>query len=482
MSTIHDYQVDHLLLLVGSNPIPNAVAGKLLVAAGGTITLIHSAGSLPLAERLESWLIDLDKARADRTIVFAGVEESNADSVYDGVMKALDAYEHAHRNAINTSIARVGLNYTGGTKVMAVQAHRAVAAWAENHQLEEPVFSYLDARTLQMCFDSAPGRETVSFDVSLDVEISVDELLALHNWKSVKAPTPHPILPRMASALLAIHTNAAEARKWGDWLHNELFPVARRPVALRPPFWVSQERKQLEGQYDVERPAPYDAWKSNAQLREVAIPWPDLPALSATMRQELGQEDADNLKLSAVKGRGFKEEDDFCNWLSGTWLESALLSALQDCANELHLKQCFMDLWPIEPGKPLAEERVLFQFDVVAMRGYQLFAFSCTTESASQENSEEPRGIFNSRLEKGPGRGLLKSKLFEVYMRARQMGGDEACAALVCCLSRDQAAKLEAEVQRDLIPEGRIRVFGRENLEDLAGSIVDWVRKQSKGV
>lgn len=35
-------QVDHLILLVGGNPLPNAVAGKLLARSGGTITLLHS--------------------------------------------------------------------------------------------------------------------------------------------------------------------------------------------------------------------------------------------------------------------------------------------------------------------------------------------------------------------------------------------------------------------------------------------------------
>jgi hypothetical protein len=476
MSTIHDYQVEHLLLLVGSNPIPNAVAGKLLVAQGGTITLIHSSGSLPLAQRLESWLAGPNKDRADITVVFAGVEESNATSVYDGVMKALDAYEHAHRNAINTGTARVGLNYTGGTKVMAVQAHRAVAEWAKAHQLEEPVFSYLDARTLEMRFDSAP---TVPFPVGLEVQISTLELLKLHNWKSEPEPTDALILPQTAAALLTVHTNASEARKWTDWLRNELFPVAKKPVALRTPFWVSQEGKRLEGPYDVKRPAPTDDWKSKAQLREIAIPWPDLPALTEVMRQELRQEDAEKLTLTAGEAHGCKEED-FCKWLSGVWLEFALLSALQKCAEELHFNHSCMDLRP--RALDSEEKGELFQFDVVAMRGYQLFAFSCTTESASQENSEAPRGVSNSRLEKGPGRGLLKSKLFEVSLRARQMGGDEACAALVCCMSRDQATKLQAEVQRELIPEGRIHVFGREDLENLTGSIADWVHKQSKGV
>ncbi len=65
-------------------------------------------------------------------------------------------------------------------------------------------------------------------------------------------------------------------------------------------------------------------------------------------------------------------------------------------------------------------------------------------------------------------------------MRAQQMGGDEACVALVCCMEQEKADKLQDEMRRDISPEGRIRVFGRECLANLTGYIADWVREQSK--
>jgi hypothetical protein len=138
-----------------------------------------------------------------------------------------------------------------------------------------------------------------------------------------------------------------------------------------------------------------------------------------------------------------------------------------------------MDLRPkvLEPP----ENSDLFQFDVVAIRGYQLFAFSCTTESASQEKDTGVRGVFKSRLESETGgRGLLKHKLFEAYVRAQQMGGDEARVALVCCIAKAEAARLEAEMRRDLRLKGHIRVFGREHLVNLTKNIEDWVREQSE--
>src|SRR5271157_6277958 len=116
MSDIRDYQVDHLLLLVGSNPLPNAVAGKLLTTTAGRITLIHSASSFQIAQNLASWFRNAGYS----DIGLRQVEQSDATSVYQKVETLLKEYESKHGNA---NRARVGLNYTGGTKVMAVQAH-----------------------------------------------------------------------------------------------------------------------------------------------------------------------------------------------------------------------------------------------------------------------------------------------------------------------------------------------------------------------
>ena len=267
------------------------------------------------------------------------------------------------------------------------------------------------------------------------------------------------MLPESAAALLTIHSDTAKSKKWTEWLQNILFRSARTPHTLEPPFWVFHSGKELPGQYIVKQAGPGDDWKHPKQLSNKELPWPDLSTLQEAMNNELGQHEADYLNLTAAIGRGCESEKEFCRWLSGNWLESAVLSILQHCSQELHLNECCMDIRP----KPLdsAETRELFQFDVVAIRGYQLFAFSCTTE--------------------GRRKDILKQKLFEVYVRARQMGGDEACAALVCCMEQEKANKLKDEVSRDLSPEGRIRVFGRECLADLSEHIARWVREQSKG-
>jgi len=60
------------------------------------------------------------------------------------------------------------------------------------------------------------------------------------------------------------------------------------------------------------------------------------------------------------------------------------------------------------------------------------------------------------------------------------MGGDEACAALICCATKKTADELENEMRRDIVLKGRIRVFGHEQLANLARHIKDWVSEQSR--
>ena len=144
MSDLDDYKTDHLILLVGSNPLPNYVAAQLLwrkTKSESCLILIHSDDTYLAAKRLQCLLIkqnpNLDKENDFRLIL---VEEANADDIHAKLSKIVEY----------VPFGDVGLNYTGGTKVMAVHAHHAVRDSLENRRL---VCSYLDARSYEMRFD-----------------------------------------------------------------------------------------------------------------------------------------------------------------------------------------------------------------------------------------------------------------------------------------------------------------------------------------
>src|SRR6476469_1376638 len=104
---------------------------------------------------------------------------------------------------------------------------------------------------------------------------------------------------------------------------------------------------------------------------------------------------------------------------------------------------------------PLLGTQQGFEFDVAFTRGYQLFAMSVSTTSK---------------------RDLCKNKLFEAYLRARQMGGDEARVALICCTNEPDTLNAEVAV----LDDKKIAVFGRDDLMDLSSRIEGWIKQNDE--
>lgn len=102
-----------------------------------------------------------------------------------------------------------------------------------------------------------------------------------------------------------------------------------------------------------------------------------------------------------------------------------------------------------------------FELDVVFLRGHRLYVISCTT---SKDKSK------------------CKSRLFEVAMRSRQMGGDLARSALVCLVDQDDRDDEDHNSKKDNILEqlrsdiddlwdasNTPKVFGLPHLRQWAG-------------
>lgn len=416
MANIH--KVDHLILLVGSNPLPNAVAGKLLVEPEGKITLVHSNDSFPVAQRLKAWL---ERENTRNTVKLKSVRESELSSIYQGVWECLK--ESATRT--------IGLNYTGGTKMMSVHAYRAVEQWA-NEKGIAPVFSYLDARTLQIVFDPPEGSVSEQrIYVGREFELKFLDFLDLHGRSLSNTPNNESVLPGTTRTLAEFCWNVdGFCKKWSNWASSE---IMKKTGYLSVPKDDCLE-KVIEDLTD----------KAHKEALKTAI-----TIVYRTLCDELGlQEGEITLKQPVFK----KNNQDFSQWLTGTWLEHYVLDVLNGLHNDLQLHERLQNI---------QTSGVQFEVDVVAIRGYQLFAFSCKAKSDETKKSKSE----------------LKLALFEAYVRAQQMGGDEARAALVCCTENPQL--IEREIERDFNLKGRVRVFGRKDLNRLASCLEDWIREQS---
>lgn len=203
-------------------------------------------------------------------------------------------------------------------------------------------------------------------------------------------------------------------------------------------------------------------------------PWKD-------WQETLFREDASLVELSQcpVLAPVMKAFDNACG---GTATASGVASALgflrlQECGK--YFKGEWFEEWTFEAllkaneQSQLLDDRAVnlnitksggvsnFEIDVAATIGYQLFVVSCIATSSKQ---------------------AAKYHLFEVYSRARQLGGDEARFALVNLCDDKHVNSLQLDVTEEWDAAGKIRVFGRSHLRDLSGHLGRWLREANQEI
>ena len=97
-----------------------------------------------------------------------------------------------------------------------------------------------------------------------------------------------------------------------------------------------------------------------------------------------------------------------------------------------------------------------FQLDVVAVLGYQIVVVSCTTDTAPS---------------------MAKQKAMEAYHRARQLGGDEARAVVLCGTHPKQADLIKAELQDETgSSDLPLQVWGTNTWKNLSRRFEQYLR------
>ncbi len=298
----------------------------------------------------------------------------------------------------------VGLHYTGGTKAMAVHAYRAIREAAH-----EAIFSYLNAETLQIYIDQ-PGKLSKRYPVGLEVTLSIEELLNLHGYQlEAKTVTTNPFQPNFCRDMLKVPHSTL--RQWCNaHLRTDKGIKNKRELERNPVLLPTGEAFN-----------PLKAhWTGCRTLDDLADQW--------------------GLKVRQA-----------AKFLDGKWLEHYTLEALKQVKSESHITDYGLGIKPKRPRRS-------FEFDIVAMRGYQLFALSCSTTKPSKRN--------------------IKQKLFEAYIRARQMGGDEARVAVVGFTPHqldNNPEKVEHEIAEMWAETNqKVRVFGETHLPNLPKHLKAW--------
>ncbi len=391
-------QSDHLFLLIGGNPLPVWVAARLLLRPGGQLYLIHSDQTQKIARELAKRF--RDEGLAQPVYVYAR-----------GTIEAQDVYDEVTARLQKIRSGNIGLNYTSGTKLMAVQAYRAIER--ERPQgIGDPVFSYLDAMTLEMRFDNVLPS-SIKVGLLPPVSLTLEEIFALHdNSTPLTKIKRKPMALPLAQEIAKLHKTEAGYIAWRQGI-MKLQRVSKREL----------DKMTLDND-------------KFAVLRSFTnILTAGKPVEKTTLRD-----------LCREKVWPFSNPKHLISWFEGEWLESYVFDVLQQNQKQSQLTDAAYDL-------QCYFEKFFIQVDAAAMRGYQLHFISCYSGHKTQSST---------------------FKLIEGTMRARQIGGDEAGAALVCM--SDTPKSIEDDVAQTW-RGGRIKVFGRRDLPHLQQKFDEWFQK-----
>ncbi|MCB8980671.1 MAG: DUF1887 family protein [Ardenticatenaceae bacterium] len=396
---------DYLFLLVGRNPLPNYVVTHHLMGEGeaGQVVLLYSGHTQPLGELLQKRLIEDFKVKT---------EIREIPAVGSGAIKK--RITDIVRSLAIPKDAIVNLNYTGGTKPMAVHVYRALESAFDN----QITFSYLNAQDLYLYTDNGPdegSQFTNNTSNATCLHLSLAKLAALHGYDVIvdgnarKEPTNLDL----ATAVCHINQNETGQAAWLKWRQEEFLQDKLPDPNIYQPLreFTNTLEKLCEGS-----PTP----EKVAQLL------------------------------------GHKQLNQCGKWFNSDWLEDVVLATVQSLKSRINFTDDqIMAGLKLKPQADLKlKDSRDFESDVLIVKGFQVFLISCIANS-----NQKPQET--------------KKHLFEAYVRARQLGGDEARTAVVCLLNNSDA--VEMEIKRDWLPVGGIRVFGRDHLDKLATHLNRWI-------
>jgi hypothetical protein len=421
-----------LVLLVGTNPLPNYVAARYFLIHNSElqrIWMIHSEdrlewgqkGTLEYAEAI--CMLLNSRANQSEKIKFSFVPLSNVSSARQ-IKSDLEAM--LFKKVPDQT--RIHLNYTGGTKAMAVHIYRQM----EEKYQENITFSYLDARNYVLKMDSDRSWQNISSDLRNDVGIRLEDLIQLHGYEKYRGECT------------------------GDWgVANQIIEEKIINAGRVDSYLVWQ--KKFVRKYFKDRKNGEEEWicQTNKYLRKLGVLDEQDQRINCNcenIRQQFHLVTPDAIIEAAQvlknptfvdeKGELWIPESKTSNnevkarikhplkgFFDGKWLEVYIQSLIEsNIKSEPGLRERYekglIDLqgnWEIQ--KPGGKQ---FELDVIVVNGYQICGISVTTSDKEE---------------------LVKLKCFEILHRVRQIGGEEARAVMVSCLPKERAERVAEEMK-----------------------------------
>jgi len=410
-----------IVLTIGLNPLPCLVEiyrlCKKIQAETGALPTFLPIRDRPRnreAERIRHYLNQrlTTEAGTPVSVNWEGRDQFLTDP-HDPIATRREADVAARRIPVG---AQAYFAFTGGTKVMSLETLAALQARGCN--VTPAYLSASSHRVLsQESVNEDPGDERRHWNLPIPV------LADLHRLKYQSTPSADPSLEELSQRMLALLDDHHERRWFWDW-HKDVF---KRSLGIGETTMV--ERFNWP-QKTIEWAGRNDHWRGVTELLVTAPVFGGAKVWNRTRGSWQIQTNG-SLRNYLVPLYKFLENQFLEIY---TWRTLRCLLPEQYAVE--HSVTCAS-----EKGKP-------FELDVVGVLGYQLLAISCTYAASSK---------------------TCKQKGFEVIHRARQLGGDQARAALVCLISESERTLLEDDLSEELGLEGQvIRIFGANALRDVS--------------
>ncbi|MDH5644900.1 MAG: DUF1887 family CARF protein [Candidatus Heimdallarchaeota archaeon] len=411
-----------LFLTIGGSPLPIAISLDILHVEYQQFVLIHSIETEKITDKIRDWLkskytIELNK------INLLCVDSVSPSRVKNEIFKYL-------KNSSKDSDYTLGLCYTGGNKIMSLNSYETLSLWSEEHSINF-ISYYIDGKTNQFITENKSTETMVKLVDFLGKSsgFTVNDITRLHDWDydPVFADNQQVVIQDLLLQIVSLSKDNNDMSKWLRWTKKEF------------------KDKLIKKGKDI----------SDKDVGDIEILLSGSPNLHDTMTKLRQITDilTGNIQIKTLsKAMRFKRPyTEVCGWFTGKWLEHWVYF----CLKKLQLKDKYIN--EISMNATFTST-LYFELDVLMTRGYDLFVISCTTLS------ENRQGGFSD----------IKKKLFEISIRARQIGGFYANFALVSFV--ESPKELQEQLRNEFleIPQN-VAVFGLNDLIDLELKLDQWI-------
>jgi hypothetical protein len=368
-----------LILSVGSNPMPNFITAAYLLCnerdeseleklpKPDKILFVYSSGT----EKFKNSIIhklDLNQNRFIEVNLEDKFREFN--HIKDRVLSKIKCV------AEKQSITSIHLNYTGGTKPMAVGISAAVELF---DKCENKIYSDLSPDRFKFILHTNEEFPT-NDDIRNIVNIKIEDLYELHGLKRPKLKKENN--KRYSDKFIKFLIEQKEKHKRGDGGFLDLWK--------KWPGKTKAKKNRQEFKKQSDKYTNLSTEELNNKLDELKN------KLKSSVKDVINN--IDNTTWDLKKINGLKK------FICGLWLEEYLFDVLKEIKDDCGLTDIAWNVETEIKGR-------LFELDVIAMKGCQSFVFTCTTDYGS---------------------GLCKGKAFEGVYRSEQIGGEHSKTVLVC--------------------------------------------------